>query len=208
MHGLGRLPMTLYKEQWTKRSTWPMTSEPSFATTTTSSRPRADLPAERTSPRWLHGATALALTGATPGTALDACRGQRGLQRGPLRPRTAPQGLSAPAPQCALDRGCERRGDVAVSLGGEVELRGVRAPHRDAEGSSRRSPRPPTPRTGLFQGWVHAPGKPSPELPFGCKNPRVAGAGDGVPLSVPDTTPSRDSGRAGRAEESLGRRHS
>jgi hypothetical protein len=50
------------------------------------------------------------------------------------------------------------------------DLRGVRAPHRDTEGSSRRSPRPPTPRTGLFQGWVHAPGKPSPELPFGCKN--------------------------------------
>ncbi len=49
-----------------------MTSEPSFATTTASSRPRTDRPADGTSPRWLHGAAVLALTGATLGTALDA----------------------------------------------------------------------------------------------------------------------------------------
>ena len=42
VYGLGRFPVTLYKEQWTSCSTWPMTSEPSFATTTPSSSPRAE----------------------------------------------------------------------------------------------------------------------------------------------------------------------
>ena len=33
IYGLGRFPVTLYKEQWENCSTWPTTSEPSFRRT-------------------------------------------------------------------------------------------------------------------------------------------------------------------------------
>lgn len=49
-----------------------MTSGPSSATTTPSSRPRAERPAAQASARWLRAGATLALTGATLGTALDA----------------------------------------------------------------------------------------------------------------------------------------
>ena len=49
-----------------------MTSGPSFATTTPSSKPRAERPPVQASPRWLRAGATLALTGTTLGTALDA----------------------------------------------------------------------------------------------------------------------------------------
>jgi hypothetical protein len=49
-----------------------MTSEPSFASTTASSRPRTEDASVRPSPRWLRAGVTLAFTGATLGTALDA----------------------------------------------------------------------------------------------------------------------------------------
>ncbi len=48
-----------------------MTSEPSFATTTASSRPRAEDASVRPSPRWLRAGVTLAFTGATLGTAVE-----------------------------------------------------------------------------------------------------------------------------------------
>jgi hypothetical protein len=49
-----------------------MTSGPSSATTTASSRPRTEDPSVLASPRWLRAGVSLALTGATLGTSLDA----------------------------------------------------------------------------------------------------------------------------------------
>jgi len=41
VYGLGRFPVTLYKEQWRACSTWPTTSGTSSARTNRSSRPRS-----------------------------------------------------------------------------------------------------------------------------------------------------------------------
>src|SRR5262249_51642038 len=49
-----------------------MTSEPSFATTSPSSRPRADVGPAPEASHWLVAGVTLALMGATVGTALDA----------------------------------------------------------------------------------------------------------------------------------------
>lgn len=72
-----------------------MTSGPSFATTTPSSRPRAERPPVRASSGWLRAGATLALTGATLGTALDAIHVHTGATAYP-RPTLAGQAWWVP----------------------------------------------------------------------------------------------------------------